>query len=136
MQGRDLELVLAWRSNPHIYRHFYHQEGPINWDDHITWYESRHPDRHDFIIKYESRRVGVVSITKEDKISIYLGDISARGHGVAMDAIKWICGRFEHRTPMVANIHEENGPSKRLFERCGFSERNRNEKWIEYVYDP
>jgi RimJ/RimL family protein N-acetyltransferase len=135
METDDLELVLAWRSNPKIYRHFRRQESPLNWEDHLSWYNSRDADRHDFIIHYEDRRVGVVSITTSEKISIYLGDFSAHGQGVATAALNWLCERFEHRSPLIAEIHEENDSSKRLFKRCGFQPLKRHGEWIKYSYE-
>ena len=136
MGEADLELVLAWRSNPEIYRHFRGQNGPLDWDDHVSWYRSRDPRRHDFVIHYEGRRVGVISITEREEISVYLGDFSARGRGVATAALNWICDRFEHRSPLVAIIHADNDSSRRLFERCGFEQRDRDGEWMEYVYAP
>jgi RimJ/RimL family protein N-acetyltransferase len=132
----DLELVLAWRANPKIYHHFRKQDSPLEWENHITWYESRETDRHDFIINYEGRRVGVVSLTADENISIYLGDFAAHGQGVATAALRWVCERFEHRSPLIAEIHKENIPSKRLFEGCGFQQCERDGEWIKYSYEP
>lgn len=131
----DLELVLAWRSNPKIYRHFRRQDSPLNWESHVSWYESRPTGRYDFIIEYEGRRVGVVSIDTMAKISIYLGDFSARGQGVATAALKWLCKRFEDRTPLVAEVHESNEPSKQLFEGCGFQQQEHDGEWLRYSYE-
>ena len=136
MEEDDLELVLAWRSNPQIYQNSREQDGPLKWKDHVSWYESRESERHDFMIYYDSRRVGVVSITQTNKISIYLGDFSAHGKGIATAALKWICDRFEHRTPLIAEIHEQNTASVRLFEGCGFQQYARDREWIEYRYEP
>jgi RimJ/RimL family protein N-acetyltransferase len=136
MGAEDLELVLAWRSNPKIYRHFRNQDGPLDWESHLSWYESREASRHDFIIHHEGRRVGAVSITAGEEISTYVGDFSAHRAGVATAALTWICERFAHRSPLIAEIHEENGASKRLFEGCGFQRRDRDGEWIEYRYEP
>jgi RimJ/RimL family protein N-acetyltransferase len=136
METADLELVLAWRSNPKIYRHFRRQNAPLNWESHLLWYESRKANRHDFIIHYENRRVGVVSITATEEISIYIGDFSAHRHGVATAALGWICKRFESRSPLIAEIHKDNSPSRRLFEGCGFQQRGRDGEWIKYSYEP
>ncbi|MGQ3330756.1 GNAT family N-acetyltransferase [Halorubrum sp. FL23] len=135
LSWKDLELVLAWRSNPEIYQHFRLQEGPLNWSEHVKWYESRDSDRHDFIIRYLNRRVGGVSIDSTDEIGIYLGDFSAHGHGVATTALKWACARFSDRTPLLAEIHEKNEASQRLFERCGFKKTSENDSWLKYSYD-
>lgn len=132
METKDLELVLAWRSNPKIYRHFRRQDRPLNWENHLSWYDSRDASRHDFLIHYGGRRVGVVSITAAEKTSIYLGDFSAHGQGVATAALGWLCKRFENRSPLIAEIHEDNDPSKQLFEGCGFQQHGRDGEWITY----
>ena len=132
----DLELVLAWRSNPKIYNHFRQQDSPLDWDAHLSWYESRQQDRHDFTINYEARRVGVVSITANEEVSIYLGDFSARGNGVATAALRWLCERFKQRTPLIAEIHQDNIASKQLFEGCEFQQCGRDGEWKKYSYDP
>lgn len=135
MSEEDLELVCAWRSNPNIYRHFRQQQGPLEWDSHVEWFHSRSDDRHDFIIQYDGRRVGVVSIDASNEVGVLLGDFSARGQGVATTALNWLCGRFSERAPLRAEIQEENHASKRLFERCGFEKASQEGNWIQYVYD-
>jgi RimJ/RimL family protein N-acetyltransferase len=135
IKPEDLELVLAWRSNPKIYYHFRRQDTPLEWESHLLWYESRSDTRRDFIIHYEGRRVGVVSITECEKVSIYLGDFAARGQGVATDALRWLRERFKNRSPLIAEIHEENVSSKRLFKRCGFQHYGRDGEWVVYSYE-
>ena len=135
MKKEDLELVLAWRSNPKIYKNSREQSEPLDWENHVSWYESRDPDRHDFVIHYQGRRVGVVSISETDEISIYLGDFSAHGKGIATAALSWICDRFKHRVPLVAQIHQDNTSSVRLFEKCGFQQQERDSEWKEYYYE-
>ena len=132
----DLELLLAWRSNPKIYRHFRVQDGPLDWEEHVAWYESRADSRYDFVIQYEERPVGVVSIGLDNEVGIYLGDYSAHGHGVATAALEWICERFRTRSPLTAEIHENNEQSIRLFKRCGFAKSGTDGEWIQYVYEP
>jgi RimJ/RimL family protein N-acetyltransferase len=136
LDKNDLELVLAWRSNPEIYRHFRKQNDPLDWDEHVKWFESRTPSRYDFIIHYNGRRVGVVNIGSDNDVGIYLGDCSARGRGIATNALNWLCERFDDRRPLIAEIHESNEASQRLFRRCGFEEAQKEGEWIKYWYHP
>lgn len=131
----DLELVMAWRSHPKVYDRSRQQDGPLNWDEHVTWFESRDPERQDFILHYDGRRVGVVSLNTHDEVSIYLGDFSAHGHGVATTALDWLTERFENRVPLVAEINEDNEASKQLFTKCGFQQEEQDGKWLKYVYE-
>lgn len=140
MSDDDLELVLAWRCNPEIYRYFRGQAEPLSWDDHVAWFESRTPERFDFVVSFEGRRVGIVSLDADDEVSVYLGDVAARGHGVATAAVEWLCDRFTDRTPIYAEVHRDNDSSKRLFERCGFERlpdkrEDDDGAWLRYVYD-
>ena len=132
----DLELVLAWRSNPEIYRHFRQQDNPLEWEEHVRWFKSRPSERYDFIIHYDDRRVGVISLDASDKVSIYIGDFSARNQGIATAVLDWLCNRFDDRTPLFAEIHEANEASQRLFVRCRFQKQDSNGEWLRYVYDP
>jgi RimJ/RimL family protein N-acetyltransferase len=136
MTDDDLELVLAWRSNPEVYQHFREQNKPLSWEDHVEWFKSRNSDRLDFVIEFDGRRVGVISLNADDEVSIYLGDISARGNGVATAAVEWISERFFERTPIYAEVHEDNKRSKHLFKRCGFKHLKRDGDWLQYVYNP
>lgn len=136
LKYEDLELVLAWRSNPEIYQHFRQQESHLNWKEHVSWFESRSSERYDFLIHYKDRRVGVVSIDSDDEVGIYLGDFSAQGRGIATTALRWLCNRFSDRAPLFAEIHTENNESKQLFRRCEFQEMEREKEWLQYVYDP
>lgn len=130
----DLELILAWRSNPEIYRYFRQQEGPLKWEDHEEWFNSRDSNRYDFMITFEGRKVGVISLSADNEVGIYIGDLSAQGKGVATSVLEWLCERLEHRTPFSAEVHQDNESSQRLFERCGFSKESTRGKWIQYIY--
>jgi RimJ/RimL family protein N-acetyltransferase len=131
----DLELVLAWRSNPEIYRYFRQQDGPLDWDEHVKWFESRSPERYDFVTHYDGRRVGVISLDASNRVSIYIGDFSAHNQGVATNTLNWLCDRFEDRTPLIAEIYKSNTSSKQLFTQCGFQQQGCKGQWLQYVYD-
>lgn len=130
----DLELVLAWRSNPLIYEHFHEQSEPLEWPSHVSWFESRGAKRHDYVIHFEGRRVGVVSLAENGDVGIYLGDFAARGNGVASQALSWLCSRFSEDRELHAQIHEANNTSKNLFNSCGFERIDRDGTWELYEY--
>jgi RimJ/RimL family protein N-acetyltransferase len=80
--------------------------------------------------------VGVVGLNSNDEITIYIGDFSAQGKGVATAAINWLKDRFNNRTPLIAEVHTENKSSQGLFQNCGFQETDRCDGWIMYEYRP
>lgn len=129
--AEDLELLLAWRSNPRVYEHFRNQDRPLSWEEHHSWFESRSADRHDFTILYEERRVGSVFLTPDSFVGVYVGEIDLWGKGIGTAAVDWICTEFD-REAFFAEIHAENGGSKRLFEGCGFTAYDRQDDWLIY----
>lgn len=136
MAEADLELVLAWRSNPLVYEHAREQDGPLEWSAHRRWFETRPDDCVDFVVRYVDRRVGVVSLDERSYVTIYLGEVSARGRGVASRSLRWLCDRFEDRGELRAEVAADNAASRRLFERCGFEQYERDDGWLHYKYDP
>jgi RimJ/RimL family protein N-acetyltransferase len=125
----DLELMMAWRSNPRIYEHFREQEGPLEWAEHIQWFATRPPERRDFVIEYQGRRVGVVAIAADGDVGTYIGEESLWGEGIATEALKIACDRMEDRN-LQAQIHTDNERSRRLFEKCGFEQVTTKGVWV------
>lgn len=130
----DLELMMAWRSNPRIYSHFRQQEEPLEWSEHIQWFSTRSQERRDFIIEYQGRRVGVVAISTDGDVSIYIGEQTLWGQGIATEALTLACERVDDRA-LIAQIHVDNESSQCLFEKCGFEYTGDNGDWIVYEYD-
>lgn len=89
---RDWTLMLAWRSSPIVYQGFYQQKEPLKWEEHINWIKSRNKDWRNFIIMYQDRPIGVVTIGQLDhwcpEIGWYIGEVSLWGQGVGREAAK------------------------------------------------
>lgn len=122
----DLELILAWRSNPEVYKWFYQQRGPLVWEDHIKFWSSD-KKRKDWIILYNGRKVGSVFVSFLDldnvpDVGIYVGETTLWGKGVgtaALELVKdWL--RQNNFKEAQARIHKKNTMSKLLFEKVGF----------------
>lgn len=131
VRQRDLELILAWRSHPTIYRHFRDQNGPLDWESHAEWFQNRPPGRDDYLICYRERRVGCVAVTEENRVSIYIGETTLWESGVASAALKLLCEQ-SNRPVLYAEIHEENTRSQRLFEGQGFLKTGTDGEWLQY----
>jgi hypothetical protein len=69
----DIELIMAWRSDPDIYKGYYTQTEPLKWEEHINWWNSRNKDWHQFMAIYEGRRIGWVCIGQMDHWSPEIG---------------------------------------------------------------
>jgi RimJ/RimL family protein N-acetyltransferase len=87
----DLELIMAWRSNPLVYEGFYSQTAPLTWEEHIIWWYSRNQDWHQFIILADGHDIGVVTIVQCDnwspEIGFYIGEVSLWGKGYGSRAV-------------------------------------------------
>lgn len=131
VEERDLELLLAWRSHPDVYEHFREQDGPLRWEEHVEWFRTRSPERHDYVIEYEGRRVGSVAVTEDDEVSVYVGEVTLWGEGVARDALELLWERVDSDV-LYAEIHEDNEGSQRLFETCSYERIGSEGAWIKY----
>lgn len=125
----DLELLLAWRSHPALYAHFTEQKKPIEWAEHMNWWNNRR-SREDWIICIREdnqwRGVGSVYVSSldsaEPEIGLYVGEVTLWGRGVASKALAlaldW--ARAQGYARAQAKILDTNAGSIRLFERAGF----------------
>lgn len=129
----DLELLLAWRSNPQVYQYFSSQTGALVWADHFTWWCTR-KHRKDWIIllseNNHERRVGSLNVSRLEtgspEIGLLIGETTLWGQGVASRALRfaltWLKG--EKYESAQAKIHPKNVASVRLFEREGFHQND------------
>lgn len=138
----DIELIYYWRQNYEIYKYFMLQTGPLDWDDHIQFWNN-YINRYDWIVFYDGRRVGSVYYKEVSSevldIGIYIADITLRGRGIASRAIRlaleWAISNQYQR--ITAYVHNDNSPSNKLFERNGFvlKETDKDSGFNFYIYD-
>ena len=136
-QDGDLELMMAWRSNPLVYQGMYSQKKPLEWNEHISWFHSRNKDWRTFIIllgekdsivtDLNPRRIGVVTVGQLDhwspEVGYYIGETSLWGKGYGKEAVrqglKYIMDYG--RTAAHTTIKDDNEASIRLIESLGFT---------------
>jgi len=133
-QNEDLPLILAWRSNPLVYKRFYQQfqsGDAMAWEEHVAWNESRNSDWRNFIILYEGRPAGVVNIGQldnwEPEIGVYIGELALWGKGIGKESVRlgveWIrdyAKTHKHVVAVIATILDNNERSIKLFISLGF----------------
>lgn len=144
MTKEDLPLTLAWRSNKVVYDGFYTQgrtQKPMTWEEHKKWNESRMLSDfwRMFIIVYDDRPVGVVSISMLEhwtaEIGLYIGEVTLWDKGIgkevlklALEYIKGYGKEYCHTT-----IPKNNERALRLFRSLGFAymaEAREEEVWV------
>ncbi len=124
----DLPLMMAWRNQVQVYSGFYTQHEPLRWEEHLNWFNSRNKDWRTFIIMYEDRPVGVVTIGQLDhwcpEIGFYVGEVALWGKGIGKEAVRlgldWI--RQYGREYCHTTVKKDNKRAIRLLESLGFQQ--------------
>ena len=139
----DLELLMAWRSNPAVYRYFYNQQSPLSWDEHYRFWQTKH-DRKDWVILFQEdaawRKVGSVYVTKlhqkTPEIGIYIGEVSLHRRGVGTKALTHALAWLQKNgyVAIQARIFKDNIESLKLFEKLGFRRDKTLQKDGWFVY--
>jgi RimJ/RimL family protein N-acetyltransferase len=127
----DLELILSWQSNPRVYRDIPYQDDALKWEDYIKWFCTRSPKCRDFLIEYHERRVGVVSITVDGRVGVYMGEVTLWDEGVASKALSLACTQVNDRS-LYSKIHKSNSETRRTFRKCGFKCTDNEEEFKIY----
>jgi len=137
----DLTLMMAWRSNPLLYEGFVQQAKPLTWEEHTKWFQSRNKDWRTFIIEYEGRKIGVVTIGQLDhwspEIGYYIGDTTLWGRGLGKEAVKlaldWLRGegyKYCHTTVKKDNKRSYGLLKSLGFEYLGEARKEYGEVWV------
>ena len=140
----DLPLMMAWRSNPLVYKGFYTQTKPLEWEEHINYWNSRNQDWHLFIVMYEERPIGIVGIGQTDhwspEIGYTIGEVSLWGKGLGRKAvnlgIEWLRNHSRTNKHIVAfhtTIPKDNKRGLRLAKSLGLKisgDARKGEYWL------
>jgi L-amino acid N-acyltransferase YncA len=115
----DCVQVYAWNFAPDV-RAVSGRRTIVSLAEHSAWYTRRITDGGIWIVLVSGAPVGVVRIdgSGPGMISIAL-DATARGRGVGKRAIAAACDAWAR--PVVAQIRNDNLPSRAAFEACGFT---------------
>ncbi|MCF2136997.1 MAG: GNAT family N-acetyltransferase [Candidatus Thorarchaeota archaeon] len=144
VKDEDLELLLAWRSHPDVYRYFHAQSSPLHWDEHYKFWTTR-KDRLDWIISVDDgirkRKVGSVNVSHlsspAPEIGIFIGEVTLMGHGVGKRSLKLVLLYLKSQGYLraTARIAEGNIPSQRLFGSLGFVRKEKIPDADAYLYE-
>lgn len=130
----DLELMLAWRSNPTIYEGHYEQgylgKGVLVWGEHYKWWKELSNWKH-WIIELDDgvtrkRPIGSIWFSCLDKespeVGLYIGEVSLWNKGAGKAALKkalsW--AKEQGYKKVYARIIKDNRKSVGLFESMEF----------------
>lgn len=110
-----------------VYEGFYTQTKPLQWGEHEYWFSTRNQDWRTFIIEYNERPVGVVTIGQLDhwnpEIGYYIGEVSLWNCGVGTHAVSLAMDYLERNGYEYCHttVLKDNKTSLKLLEKLGFS---------------
>jgi len=121
----NLELILAWRNNPLIFDNYAEQNGIISWDEHLSFWKNK-SDRDDYLIKYQDRFIGLISVIFKSanvaELSITIGEISLWNKGLGSQILREFIDYTQTETKLnfIARIKSSNIGSLRIFQKNNF----------------
>lgn len=98
IEEANIETIRKWRNSPEVSKYMY-TDAFISTEDQINWYRKIKNDKNSrhWLIQYEGKSVGVVSITDiKHQLSncywgFYLGDTNFRSRGIAKKILFKVC---------------------------------------------
>jgi len=139
----DADLLFAWANDPAA-RAASQSTAPIARDDHDLWMKlyvaQGWPTHLVLIAEGDAGPVGVIRFDAERKdVMTYRVSISVapehRGKKFGF-AMLDLAIRGQTETSFIAEIRRNNHASRRIFEKCGFEEMDRNIDFIRYRKAP
>lgn len=121
----DIELVLAWRNNPLVWKGCFTQCKPIDWETHIKWWRSRPSSWREFII-WTDHRIGVVTIGQMEhwspEIGYLIGETTAWGKGLGTQAVRLALDYLKEQGKEYCHttVKKDNERSLKLLKGLGF----------------
>ncbi|MFH1401645.1 MAG: GNAT family N-acetyltransferase [Parcubacteria group bacterium] len=137
----DIELLWHLRNQPDVYKYF-RQNRRVSWEKHIKWIMPiilGMAKKDFFMIQHESLPIGQIRFdyqkNKEAKVSIAILK-EFRGRGISREsfkkAVKLVKKEKKLKT-IIAEVHKNNIPSQRFFEKLNFKLKEKKGNWLKYT---
>ncbi|MCM8774884.1 MAG: GNAT family N-acetyltransferase [Candidatus Omnitrophica bacterium] len=129
----DCRLLWEWRNEPDVRLSAFDPE-PIEWMDHVRWFQSRLQSPKCFIYIIETLEGLLVGQVRFDIRDNKLAEIDIhiqkdqRGRGYGLEALRLACDDLVKNVDLdglLALVKSDNHRSIRLFHRAGFRERKK-----------
>jgi len=125
----DVDRLLAWVNDPAVIATKWHTRAPITPAAHAHWFAARlaDPETDIWILELSGRPVGQIRLQgPDDAVAIDVFVVpDARRCGLAKVAIMRALVAMRARRPaarrVIAEVRQENAPSRALFEALGFA---------------
>ena len=126
----DIENKVKWINDP-LNNSFLHYNIPLNVEDTRKWFYSvsKNDNRHDMIIEYDNKPVGVIGIininNKKGEYYITLGENDYKRKGISYEATKQILDYAFKELDLEKVwlcVDDLNFAAKKLYEKVGFKQ--------------
>lgn len=138
----DSQFLFDLRNKDYVYKNSGTPK-PVEWQEHINWLEkvfSGQANKDLFVIELAGDRAGQVrfDINQENKQAIV--NISLlkefQGKGIAKEAIEQGMDKMAKEKEIkkfIAEVHQDNTASQKLFEKVGYQIEMQEGVWIKYI---
>ena len=135
----DLELIMAWRSDPDIYKWFpLGQRRPLAWEEHYSFWTTKQSSSDNWIILTEGRKVGCIRAIRPNwgtkEVDILVGEKSLWGKGIGAEAIRIVLNYLKEIGFFcaIARIDKDNIGSQKAFYKNGLRVTDREDSILIY----
>ncbi len=137
VEWKDRELLFEWANDSEVRRQSFHTES-ILWEEHVHWFEDKmHSPDSDLLIWVEDGvDKGMLRLDYEnEKAQVsYSVEKDQRGKGTASRLIDALSAYVKKEMPdihtLVAEVKAENRFSRRIFEKCGYSQEHKEDRIV------
>ena len=138
----DSEVIFEWR-NDDVTRKMFRTSERVDWEGHSKWLVSTLNNPNHCLLMCESTNGDPIAVVRFDvrdscaELSINLSPLE-RGKGLAPMCLSLAINYFEEQYPsvseLVAEVKTMNMPSRKSFEKVGFTLREENDGWLLKSY--
>ena len=135
----DAELLWLWRNDP-VTREQSRERSPIEWADHERWLDKTLADpskRVMIAMSGPGQPVGMIRFDaradEDSEVSIAVAP-HRRGKGIGSAILHAGCQVVSERR-LIADLRDDNGSSRGMFERCGFRLQASEPGFLRYVLE-
>jgi len=138
-EAGDIKFLFGLRNKPYVYKNS-GTPRPIEWQEHIDWLGkvlSGEANKELFIVKFGEKSIGQVRFDYNKRqviVSISLLK-EFQGRGIAFLALQKAIKKISKEKKVkafLAEIHQENIASQKLFEKLGFQFQSQKDIWKTY----
>ena len=126
----DGRRVWLWRNDP-VARAASRRTEEIGWETHAAWFPAALQRTRMLIAELDGEPLGMARLDDSadgQTVSLNLAP-ERRGQGLGRRILQAVCG--DAAGALLAEIRDDNAPSLRIFQACGFVETGRKGRFVQ-----